>query len=107
MDARPAAGAGERHFARLAAVGQDDDLAGLAHDDLLGKGLAGVGGGKPFFQREADGPHEGLVQVQFLEDEARERADLFEDGVRAALIRKGKIKIHQKVIDRLVASYRG
>ena len=38
---------------------------------------------------------------------ARERADLFEDGVRAALIRKGKIKIHQKVIDRLVASYRG
>src|ERR1022692_2725175 len=75
MDVRPAAGAGERDLARLAAVGQDDDLAGLAHDGLLGEGLAGVGGGETFFQRKSDGPHEGLVQMEFLEDEARERTD--------------------------------
>jgi peptidyl-prolyl cis-trans isomerase D len=40
-------------------------------------------------------------------NKARERVDLFEDGVRAALIRKGKVKVHQKVIDRIAGSYRG
>ncbi|MCE5309983.1 MAG: peptidylprolyl isomerase, partial [Acidobacteriales bacterium] len=37
---------------------------------------------------------------------ALERYTLFADGLRAELVRQGKIKIHQKVIDRIVASYR-
>lgn len=37
---------------------------------------------------------------------ALERYALFAEGVRAELVRKGKIKIHQKVVDRIVASYR-
>ncbi len=36
---------------------------------------------------------------------ARDRSTLFEAGVREALIKSGKIKIHKEVIDRLVASY--
>jgi hypothetical protein len=38
---------------------------------------------------------------------ARDRNSLFETGLRDALIKQGKIKIHQQVINRLLASYRG
>jgi hypothetical protein len=38
---------------------------------------------------------------------ARDRNSLFEAGLREALIKQGKIKIHQDVINRLIASYRG
>jgi hypothetical protein len=38
---------------------------------------------------------------------ARDRNSLFEAGLREALIKQGKIKIHQDVINRLLASYRG
>jgi peptidyl-prolyl cis-trans isomerase D len=38
---------------------------------------------------------------------ARDRNSLFEAGLRDALIKQGKIKIHQDVINRLLASYRG
>lgn len=34
------------------------------------------------------------------------RGELFEDSLRTALIRQGKVKIHQDVINRLVGSYR-
>jgi peptidyl-prolyl cis-trans isomerase D len=37
---------------------------------------------------------------------ARERNMIFEDGVRQTLQKEGKIKIHQDVIDRLIAGYR-
>jgi peptidyl-prolyl cis-trans isomerase D len=37
---------------------------------------------------------------------ARDRNMLFETGVKDALVKQGKIKIHQDVIDRLIASYR-
>jgi peptidyl-prolyl cis-trans isomerase D len=37
---------------------------------------------------------------------ARERNQIFEDGVRQLLTKEGKIKIHQDVIDRLTAGYR-
>ncbi len=37
----------------------------------------------------------------------RERSQLFEDGLRNALIKQGKIKLHQDVIRRLTANYRG
>lgn len=37
---------------------------------------------------------------------ARERTELFQDSLRTALIRSGKIKIHQDVINRLLDGYR-
>jgi peptidyl-prolyl cis-trans isomerase D len=38
---------------------------------------------------------------------ARERNDLFEEGLREQLIKEGKVKIHQDVVNRLIANYRG
>jgi hypothetical protein len=38
---------------------------------------------------------------------ARERNELFAEGVREQLIKEGKLKIHKKVVDQLAASYRG
>jgi len=38
---------------------------------------------------------------------ARERGQLFEAGLRDQLIKEGKVKIHEDVVNRLVASYRG
>jgi peptidyl-prolyl cis-trans isomerase D len=38
---------------------------------------------------------------------ARERVDLFDAGLREQLIKEGKVKIYQDVVNRLVASYRG
>jgi hypothetical protein len=32
---------------------------------------------------------------------------LFEEGIRDQLVKQGKVKIHQDVINRLVSSYRG
>jgi hypothetical protein len=40
-------------------------------------------------------------------EKARDRNSLFEAGLREALIKQGKIKIHQEVINRLIASFRG
>ncbi len=37
---------------------------------------------------------------------ARQRAELFQDSLRTALIRDGKIKVHQEVINRILESYR-
>jgi peptidyl-prolyl cis-trans isomerase D len=37
----------------------------------------------------------------------RDRSALFESGLRDSLVKQGKIKIHQEVINRLVAQYRG
>ncbi|MGC9945435.1 MAG: peptidylprolyl isomerase [Bryobacteraceae bacterium] len=44
-------------------------------------------------------------QIKGQKDQAR--ATLFEEGVRDALTKEGKIKVHQDVIDRLLASYHG
>jgi peptidyl-prolyl cis-trans isomerase D len=38
---------------------------------------------------------------------AKERNELFEAGLREQLVKQGVIKIHQKVMDQLVANYRG
>jgi hypothetical protein len=37
----------------------------------------------------------------------RERDQLFEAGLRERLIKEGKVKIHQDVLNRLIANYRG
>jgi peptidyl-prolyl cis-trans isomerase D len=47
-----------------------------------------------------------MLIAQIKRAKAAERYMLFADGLRAELVRQGKIKIHQKVIDRIVATYR-
>jgi peptidyl-prolyl cis-trans isomerase D len=37
---------------------------------------------------------------------SRDRSALFESGLKEALVKQGKIKVHQDVINRLIASYR-
>lgn len=44
--------------------------------------------------------------AQIKRKKAGERKDLFEDGVVAALIREGKLKIHENAVRRLVGAYR-
>ncbi|MBS1858517.1 MAG: peptidyl-prolyl cis-trans isomerase, partial [Acidobacteria bacterium] len=45
------------------------------------------------------------IRDEIKSQRARDRAALFESGVKEALVKAGKIKIHKDVIDRLVASY--
>ncbi|HTT63102.1 MAG TPA: peptidylprolyl isomerase [Bryobacteraceae bacterium] len=45
------------------------------------------------------------IRDELKSEKERSRATLFEEGVRDTLTREGKIKIHQDVIDRLLASY--
>ena len=44
--------------------------------------------------------------LQIKRRKAAERKDLFEDGIVEALIREGKVKIHENAVRRLVAAYR-
>jgi peptidyl-prolyl cis-trans isomerase D len=46
------------------------------------------------------------IRDEIKSQRARDRNMLFEAGVKSALIKQGKIKIHQDVLDRLLASYR-
>jgi len=46
------------------------------------------------------------IRDEIKSQRARDRNMLFESGVKDALIKSGKIKIHQDVINRLLASYR-
>jgi peptidyl-prolyl cis-trans isomerase D len=47
------------------------------------------------------------LRDEIKSQKARDRNSLFEAGLREALIKQGKIKIHQEVINRLIAGYRG
>ena len=47
------------------------------------------------------------LRDQLKKKKAQERAELFEAGLREQLIKEGKVKIHQDVVNRLVSSYRG
>jgi peptidyl-prolyl cis-trans isomerase D len=47
------------------------------------------------------------IRDQVKSEKGRARNALFEEGVRDALTKEGKIKVHQDVIDRLLASYHG
>ncbi len=49
---------------------------------------------------------DALLQ-QAKNTKARERLELLQEGIRDQLIKEGKIKIHQDVINRLITSYRG
>lgn len=48
---------------------------------------------------------QGLIS-EIKANKARQRTELFQDSLRTALIRGGKIKIHQQVINRILESYR-
>jgi peptidyl-prolyl cis-trans isomerase D len=45
------------------------------------------------------------IRDQLKSQKARDRATLFDEGVKADLIKSGKVKIHEDVIKRLVSSY--
>ena len=47
------------------------------------------------------------IRDQIKSQKSQARNTLFEEGVRQALIKEGKVKIHQDVVDRLIASYHG
>ena len=47
------------------------------------------------------------IQEALKQRKGREQMELFVDSVRSALIRDGKIKIHQQVVDRVTAASRG
>ena len=47
-----------------------------------------------------------VIRDDIKTQNARERNTLFESGVSDALIKQGKMKIHQDVINRLIANYR-
>jgi peptidyl-prolyl cis-trans isomerase D len=47
------------------------------------------------------------IRDELKQQKARDRDQLFEAGLREALIKQGKIKIHKDVIDRMIANYRG
>jgi peptidyl-prolyl cis-trans isomerase D len=47
------------------------------------------------------------LRDEIKSQKARDRNSLFEAGMRDALVKEGKIKIHQDVINRLLAGYRG
>jgi peptidyl-prolyl cis-trans isomerase D len=47
-----------------------------------------------------------IIRDEIKSERARERNSLFENGVKEMLIKEGKIKIHQEVINRLIGSYR-
>jgi len=48
----------------------------------------------------------GTVRDEIKTQKARERNSLFEAGLKDALVKQGKIKIHQDVLNRLIANYR-
>jgi hypothetical protein len=45
------------------------------------------------------------IRDQIKQQKGQARNALFEEGVRDALTKEGKIKVHQEVIDRLLATY--
>jgi hypothetical protein len=46
------------------------------------------------------------IRDEIKSQRARDRNTLFESGLKDMLIKQGKIKIHQDVINRLIANYR-
>jgi hypothetical protein len=46
------------------------------------------------------------IRDQIKMKKAQDRRDLFDAGLREQLIREGKIKLHQDVINRLIAQFR-
>jgi hypothetical protein len=47
------------------------------------------------------------IQAALKEKKSQEQMELFVDSIRSALIREGKVKIHQQVYDRVLAANHG
>jgi hypothetical protein len=47
------------------------------------------------------------IRDELKGQKGRDREMMFESSLREALIKQGKIKIHQDVINRLITQYRG
>jgi peptidyl-prolyl cis-trans isomerase D len=47
------------------------------------------------------------LQLELKQKKASERRDLFAAGLRERLIKEGKVKVHQKVVNQLMTNYRG
>jgi hypothetical protein len=47
------------------------------------------------------------LRDQIKTEKAKQRDELFEAGLKERLIQEGKIKIHQNVINSIIAGYRG
>jgi len=47
-----------------------------------------------------------IIRDQIKSQRAAERNKVFENGVKDMLVKQGKIKIYQTVINRLIANYR-
>jgi peptidyl-prolyl cis-trans isomerase D len=60
----------------------------------------------PAAESELAAQRESLME-ELRNRKARERLELFEDTIRNQLVKSGKVKIHQDVINRLVSNYRG
>jgi hypothetical protein len=53
-----------------------------------------------------DAASRSALRSEIKSEKGRERMGLFTDSVRNALIREGKLKIHQRVMDQVVGNYR-
>ncbi len=59
---------GERTGAQLGTVHQEHGFAGVREHVLRGEGFGGVGGGQSSIERQADRAHEGMVEIELVED---------------------------------------
>ena len=53
------------------------------------------------------GEERSKIRDEIKSQKGRDRGMLFEAGLKESLVRQGKIKIHQEVINRLIQQYRG
>src|SRR5664280_472428 len=75
VDLLEPAGADERARAHLPAVGEENHLARPTEDQLLRVGLGWVRGREPLLERERERPDQGAIDVERVEEEARQRPD--------------------------------
>jgi peptidyl-prolyl cis-trans isomerase D len=47
------------------------------------------------------------IEAELKDNKVRQRMELFQDSIRTALIREGKVKVNNDVLNRVAASYRG
>lgn len=74
----------------------------LSDGQVVGKVISHLPADMSQFEAQRAGLRDELKSKK-----ARERVDLFDAGLREELIKEGKLKIYQDVVNRLVASYRG
>jgi peptidyl-prolyl cis-trans isomerase D len=60
----------------------------------------------PADMTKLDAASRSALRSEIKSEKGRERMGLFTDSVRNALIREGKLKIHQRVMDQVVGNYR-